>query len=60
LRLIEAIRPVKIPKKIEELAEKREKLRKEKKWSEADELRQQIKKLGYQIEDTKKGPLLAR
>jgi len=60
LRLMEAAKPVKIPKKIKELAEKREKLRKEKKWSEADELRQQIKKLGYQIEDTKRGPLFVK
>lgn len=60
LRLRKAIKPVKIPKKIKGLAEKREKLRKEKKWSEADELRQQIKKLGYQIEDTKKGPVVKR
>lgn len=60
LRLRKAIKPIKIPKKIKGLAEKREKLRKEKKWSEADELRQQIKKLGYQIEDTKKGPVVKR
>ncbi len=60
LRLIEAIKLVKIPKKIKELAEKREKLRKEKKWSEADELRRKIKKLGWQIEDTEKGPAVKR
>jgi cysteinyl-tRNA synthetase len=60
LKLAEAVLAVKIPKKIKELAEKREKLRKEKKWSEADELRRQIKKLGWQIEDTKKGPALRR
>lgn len=42
----------KIPQKIINLAEKREKLRKEKKWSEADAIREKIKKLGYEIKDT--------
>jgi cysteinyl-tRNA synthetase len=41
----------KIPQEIIELAEKREKLRKEKKWSQADALREKIKKLGYEIKD---------
>ena len=45
----------KTPKKILELTKKREKLRAQKKWKEADKLRKEIKKLGYKIEDTKKG-----
>mgnify|MGYP001576207797 CR=1 FL=1 len=45
----------KIPKEIVELAEKREKARKEKNWQEADKLREKIKNLGYEIEDTLKG-----
>jgi len=51
-------RPVKPPNKVKQLMEKREKLRKEKKWREADKVRKQIKKLGWQIEDTAKGPKL--
>ena len=46
------------PKKVKQLVEKREKLRKEGKWREADKVRKQIKKLGWQIEDTAKGPKL--
>ncbi|MDD5551692.1 MAG: cysteine--tRNA ligase, partial [Candidatus Pacebacteria bacterium] len=45
----------KIPKKIIELANKREKYRKEKNWEKADEKRKEIEKLGYEIEDTSKG-----
>ncbi len=49
-----------IPYKIKRLVEQREKLRQEKKWSEADEIREEIKKLGYQIEDTKEGPIIKK
>ncbi len=45
----------KIPKKVLELAKKREKLRKQKQWQKADELRQEISKLGYQVDDTDDG-----
>jgi len=44
-----------IPKNIKELVKKREKARKEKNWKESDKLREKIQKLGYQLEDTKKG-----
>jgi len=45
----------KIPLYIKSLAEKREKLRKEKKWKEADEIRKKIEERGYKIEDTLQG-----
>ncbi|MCD6410598.1 cysteine--tRNA ligase [bacterium] len=45
----------KIPKKIKKLAQRRAKLRKEKKWKEADRVREEIKKLGYEIQDTPLG-----
>jgi len=45
-----------IPKEISKLVEEREKYRKEKKWKKADEIRNKITKLGYQIKDTPKGP----
>ena len=48
----------KIPKEITELLLEREKYRKAAKWREADEIRKKIQKMGYQIEDTKKGPKL--
>ncbi len=46
---------IKLPKKIEELVEKREKYRREKNWKKADELREEIRKHGYGVEDTKEG-----
>lgn len=45
-------------KKVKQLVEKREKLRKQEKWKQADKIRQQVKKLGWQIEDAAKGPKL--
>ncbi len=51
---------MKIPQAVKKLVEKREKLRQEKKWSEADKIRKKILKMGYQIEDTQKGPKLKK
>lgn len=45
----------KIPQNILKLVKEREKYRKEKKWKKADEIRKKIKKMGYQIKDTKSG-----
>lgn len=47
-----------LPKKIKKLILKREMLRKEKKFKEADEIRKKISKMGYLVEDTKSGPKL--
>ena len=47
---------IKIPDNIKRLIEGREKLRKEKKWAEADILRERIKERGYLIKDTPEGP----
>ncbi|OHB17585.1 MAG: cysteine--tRNA ligase [Parcubacteria group bacterium RIFCSPLOWO2_01_FULL_40_65] len=47
-----------IPEEVFNLAENREKLRKEKAWLEADKVRDQIQSLGYSIEDTPYGPLV--
>jgi cysteinyl-tRNA synthetase len=49
-----------IPKDILSLVEEREKLRKEKKWDEADKIREKIQELGYKILDTKEGPKLKK
>ena len=45
-----------VPKAIKELVEKREELRKEGKWPEADEARKKIEDLGWLVEDTESGP----
>jgi cysteinyl-tRNA synthetase len=48
------------PAKIKKLVEEREKLRMEKKWEEADNIREKIKKLGWQIDDTPEGAKLRK
>lgn len=47
-----------VPQEIEELAKKREELRKLQKWEEADKIRQEIENLGWQIKDSEKGSQL--
>jgi len=54
LKLLEKIE-IKIPKKVNEFLEKREIARKNKKWEEADKLRDEIKSLGFQVLDGKEG-----
>lgn len=49
-------KPLEIPTEVMELVEKREVLRKAGDFEKADLLRKQIKKIGYQVEDTSKGP----
>lgn len=44
-----------IPGNIQHLVEERQRLRKEKHFNAADKIRADIKKLGYEVEDTKKG-----
>jgi cysteinyl-tRNA synthetase len=46
----------KIPAKIKKLLEEREQARASKDWKRADELRSEIFKLGYVVEDTAEGP----
>jgi len=48
------------PKKVRDLVAKREWARSEKKWDEADKLRLEIKKLGYQVDDTKEGTIVRK
>jgi len=57
---LKKIGKIKIPRRIIELAKKREIYRQQKKWKEADIIREKIKKLGYWIEDTKKGPYVKK
>lgn len=49
------VKKQKIPKQVLELAKKREKFRESKEWQKADKLRQQIEKLGFEIEDSSEG-----
>jgi cysteinyl-tRNA synthetase len=45
-----------IPDEIQKLAANRQQMRREKRWSEADAIRQQIGEAGYEVEDTAQGP----
>ncbi len=47
-----------IPEEIFELVQKREDLRKQKVWLEADQIREKVKNYGYLVEDTPYGPLI--
>ena len=47
-----------IPAKIIKLANAREKFRKEENWQKADEVRREMEKLGYSVEDTNSGPVV--
>ncbi len=46
---------ISVPKKVQELVEKREQARKNKDWKKADDLRNEIQKLGYSVDDSKEG-----
>lgn len=60
LKLAEVMVFAEVPKEVVKLAEKREAMRKENKWAEADIVREQIKNLGYEIEDAEKGYVLKK
>jgi cysteinyl-tRNA synthetase len=45
-----------IPKEVENLVAEREEARKRKDWKRADALREEVKKLGFLVEDTAEGP----
>lgn len=51
---------IKIPEKVKTLVKEREESRKEKNWKKADDIRSKINKLGYAVEDTKKGALVKK
>jgi len=51
---------IEIPKNIQDLIKKREEARKQKQWKKADELREKIKKLGYQVDDTENGSKVSK
>jgi cysteinyl-tRNA synthetase len=46
---------IEIPENVKEILKKREIVRKNKNWKESDELRNEILKLGYVVEDTEEG-----
>lgn len=51
-------KPLEIPENVQKLVEEREKARFNKDFKKSDDLRDKIKKLGYEINDTQEGPKL--
>lgn len=49
-----------IPISVTMLVKQREKLRDQKKWSDADQIRKKIQTLGFTVEDTDKGPVIKK
>jgi len=49
-----------VPSEINKLAEERQKARENKDWKKSDEIRENIKKQGYVIEDTERGYILKK
>lgn len=49
-----------MPEQIHQLVQKREYLRKQKAWTEADNIRDEIQKSGYSLDDTAYGPLVKK
>ncbi len=49
-----------VPKEVAELVKVRETFRKNSKWEKSDELRQEIEKYGYFVDDTKDGTILKK
>ena len=59
LKLLER-KKLEIPEKIQELANEREKARKNKDWKLADKIREEIKENGYLVEDSTEGPKISK
>jgi cysteinyl-tRNA synthetase len=49
-----------IGKDVKNLLEERDTARKEKDWKKSDEIRDEIKKLGFEVKDTEKGQVLEK
>ena len=49
-----------LPGHIQQLVEERQHLRKQRKFNAADQIRSKLEKLGYELEDTKKGPRVTK
>jgi cysteinyl-tRNA synthetase len=55
LDLAREVTEEKLPREVEELVRKREAARKNREWKTADKLREEVRELGYIIEDTSEG-----
>ena len=55
-----SFKKIEIPKEVQDLVKRREKLRKEKKWNEADKVRFLILQKGFIVEDGPNGPVVKK
>ena len=55
---LDQIKKIKVPQAIQDMVDKREHARMNKKWDEADYLRGEILKKGYVVEDSSEGPVI--
>lgn len=55
---LDNLKPISIPTKVMELVKKREAARSNSDWTKADELRQEVEKLGFKVEDSDSGPVV--
>ncbi len=55
---LEVLKPLNIPAKVKKLVQERENARKAKNWRKADQIRAEIQKLGWSLDDTPKGPVI--
>ncbi|MFH1112100.1 MAG: cysteine--tRNA ligase [Patescibacteria group bacterium] len=53
---LEDMNPVSIPTRVSKFVKEREQARQNKDWSKSDELREEIEKLGFKVEDSDSGP----
>jgi cysteinyl-tRNA synthetase len=60
LTVLPTRKKITLPKEIEKLVQQREEARQNKNWQKADQIRNQIEKQGYKIEDTPQGPKIKR
>ena len=59
LKLLEKEK-IKIPDEIQNMIEEREKARKAKDWKKSDKIRDNVKKMGFWIDDTAEGPKITK
>lgn len=57
---LKSVKKTTISSEVKSLVKQRESARKDKDWQKADQLRDNVNKLGYSIEDTKEGPKIKR
>ena len=57
---LKQIKQVSIPASIQQLVQKREEARQQKHWLEADSLREELKKKGWEVKDTPTGPVVTK